>query len=434
MSFAARYGVCLVVALAVARVATAGQTNKGFNQALRVQAASSKAAESPTKVTKDATPTKTKDAEEPANKTDPISKGFEAYKSWTPPHKAKAFKMPKYHHADSLSAATDGFLDWFIIAYWGVVLLIVVGVEVLHRQLPEVFLHNSPRCKEELSAIKEEPVKEAEEDPSAPSAPARPQLNRTVSILAGHDISSADLLGETIKEKSLAPNVFSLMLVAARGEAKDRKQNILSPKLVFVAGLAMGLIQFLTLFLVVYDIDPSASPYTTKPGSPWKTSPLTVNTMKVVMTFFLGMYVVSEAADAYDNFVLGVALKGKDLLIHWSCVLFTPIFHYLITLSVILAGVSVVLSCQDVPNILYNSMAILFITRVDELFWGFFERTFDIEAKWDVTINQSDVAEVQLIKKCIIMFPMLWGFCLLGRAWYRDQMPALVVRVMTGHF
>jgi len=203
-------------------------------------------------------------------------------------------------------------------------------------------------------------------------------------------------------------------------------------KLVFTAAVLMGLIQLLTLFLVVYDIDPAANPYTVKPGAPWKTSPLTVNCMKVVMTFFLGMYVVSEAADAYDNFILGMAIKGKELLIHWSCVLFIPIYHYLITLTVILAGVSVVLSCQDVPNILYNSMAILFITRVDELFWGFFERAFDIEADWKAEINVSDVAEVKLIKKFIIMFPMLWGFCLLGRAWYRDQMPAFVVRVLAG--
>merc|ERR1740130_929897 len=154
--------------------------------------------------------------------------------------------------------------------------------------------------------------------------------------------------------------------------------------------------------------------------------------MKVVMVFFLGMYVVSEAADAYDNYVLGVALKPEALHIHRFFVLFIPFFHYFITLSVILAGGSVVLSCQDVPNILYNSMAILFITRVDELFWGFFERTFDIEADWKAEINESGVAEVKLIKKFIIMFPMLWGFCLLGRAWYRDQMPALVVRVLAG--
>jgi len=330
-------------------------------------------------------------------------------------------KMPNYHHVDSLSAATDGFLDWFVVGYWGVVVLVIVGLDLLHGHLPNVFSSPAPEPKDSSPESPEEPVEAPAERPAA--------LRRHLSYLAGDPISALDVVGEPT-DKRLAPNVFSLMLIAARGEARDRKRHILSPKLVFVAGLAMGLIQFLTLFLVVYDIDPGARPYTVKPGSPWKTSPLTVNTMKVCMTFFLGMYVVSEAADAYDNFVLGVAMRSKELLIHWWTVVFIPVFHYLITLSVILVGVSVVLSCQDVPTILYNSMAVLFITRVDELFWGFFERMFDIEAEWNIKINESDVAEIQLIKKCIIVFPMLWGFCLLGRAWYRDQMPALVVRVM----
>merc|ERR1719491_716365 len=232
------------------------------------------------------------------------------------------------------------------------------------------------------------------------------------------------------QSKVLKPNIWALNLVASCGQAKDRNGEALSPKLVFIAGIIMGCLQILTLFLVVYDIDPAADPYTEKPSAAWKESALTVNCMKVVMVFFLGMYVVSEAADSYDNYVLGCAVRCEDLNVHRFFVLFIPMFHYLITLSVILAGVSVVLSCQDVPRILFSSMAILFITGVDELFWGFVERTFEIEAKWQVQLNESKVVEVRLIKKCIVMFPMLWGFCLLGRAWYRDQMPALASCVL----
>jgi len=397
----------LVVALASLRFATAGQqAHRGFNQALRIHAAP------------------TKDAQSPKTKADSAHKSQEAKADeasfWTPPPPAKAvFKMPHYRHADSLSAATDGFLDFFIVGYWGSIVLIILVAEVVMHLMPGMHLCTStPRHPE------------SEESPEEPKERNK-TIRRTVSFLGGDHPSASEVLGEP-KEKILAPNIFSLSLVASRGFAKDSQGRVLSPKLVFTAAVLMGLIQLLTLFLVVYDIDPAANPYTVKPGAPWKTSPLTVNCMKVVMTFFLGMYVVSEAADAYDNFILGVAIKGKELLIHWSCVLFIPIYHYLITLTVILAGVSVVLSCQDVPNILYNSMAILFITRVDELFWGFFERAFDIEADWKAEINESGVAEVKLIKKFIIMFPMLWGFCLLGRAWYRDQMPAFVVRVLAG--
>jgi len=412
MQTSSRQHICLVVALAVLRVATAGQqAHHGFNQALRIQAATSKDSESPTKV-----------EDPPAKSKKQAKKSTDNQVSdWTNaiPNQKAVFKMPDYHHADSLSAATDGFLDWFVVCYWGTILLVIVAVEF---SMP-FWTGTTPR-KQSSKEGDQEGDEEGEQERGR-------GMHKTVSILAGDHPSAGDMLGSP-RDKMLAPNIFSLSLVAARGEAKDGKGNILSPVLVFVASVAMGLLQLLTLFLVVYDIDPAASPYTAKPGAPWKTSPLTVNCMKVVMTFFLGMYVVSEAADAYDNFILGVAIRKGKLLIHWSFVVFIPIYHYFITLTVILAGVSVVLSCQDVPNILYNSMAILFITRVDELFWGFFERTFDIEAEWKAQINDSDVAEVQLVKKCIIMFPMLWGFCLLGRAWYRDQMPALVVRVLAG--
>lgn len=406
-----------VLALAVLRIGTAGQLgHRSLKHGLRVQAATSKHIDYSFRIldTQWTHPGKA----EAKEKTDAKAQSAKA-SVWTPPAAAK-FKMPHYRHADSLSAATDGFLDWFVVCYWGTIIAFVVGVEVFMARNPDIYFLSTPRKHESKEGTQE-----------TQQSGGNGRMHKSMSLLAGDSVDTADMLGEA-KEKELAPNIFSLSLVSSRGLAKSKNGNILSPKLVFVAAVLMGLIQLFTLFLVVYDIDPAANPYTETPGAPWKTSPFTVNCMKVLMVFFLGMYVVSEAADAYDNFILGVALKGKELLVHWAFVVFIPLYHYLITLTVILAGVSVILSCQDVCNILYNSMAILFITRVDELFWGFFERTFDIEADWKAEINESDVTEVQVIKKCIIMFPMLWGFCLLGRAWYRDQMPALGVRVLAG--
>jgi len=397
MKGATSHHICLLVAIALRITAGAPQQPKGFNEfgaSLRIQKPG------------DASPAKEKEStkadSQEANSTLPIPQNV--------------FKMPTHHHKDFIAVATNGWLDGFLVIYWGVIIGVITIIELVPRLRDGDFItfHQSPREKESSEKSPEAP----EEAPTSSGSLLR---RSSTSMFLGAD-------DETGKTKDLAPNVWALNLVASHGKALDRHGNMLSPKLVFFAGFIMGIIQLLTLFLVVYDIDPSASPYTETPNSPWKTSPLTVNTMKVVMVFFLGMYVVSEAADAYDNYVLGVALKPEVLHIHRFFVLFIPFFHYFITLSVILAGVSVVLSCQDVPNILYNSMAILFITRVDELFWGFFERTFDIDAEWRVNINESDHAEVVMIKKCIIMFPMLWGFCLLGRAWYRDQMPALVVR------
>lgn len=370
----ARQVILLGVFLPALKIASAVQPSHP-NPALRVQASLSNATSPKTDVEKEA-----KHFEKEAKKVkNGVTKSI------------SHFKVPDYGRVDSLSRATGGFLDWFLVIYWGTCILIVVVIELVLRQRASA-------------------MEDIEDDFVA---------HRSSSFLC------PDGDGQS---KVLKPNLWALNLVASCGHAKDRNGEVLSPKLVFIAGLIMGCLQLLTLFLVVYDIDPAAHPYTEMPAASWKTSPLTVNCMKVVMVFFLGMYVVSEAADSYDNYVLGCAVRCEDLAVHRFFVLFIPMFHYLITLSVIFAGASVVLSCQDVPRILFSSMAILFITGVDELFWGFVHRTFEIDAKWQVHINESKVVEVQSIKKCIIMFPMLWGFCLLGRAWYRDLMPSLAVR------
>lgn len=394
MQVAAWHQICLAVWLALFSDATAEQqvhTGRArFGTALRAQATPALRAHSLAAEPAAGPPTKSTDSKAADNGR-------------------LTFKMPSYNSADSLGALTDGYLDWFVVIYWGIVILLLVVVDLMTHLNDGVPIthHASDRAL----------VKEDRTD----SEMVQKNLSE-VSILL-----SADGSGKT---KDLMPNMWALNLVASHGNALDRRGHALSPRVVFAAAIGMGLLQLVTLFLVVYDLDPAASPYTHVPGAPWKTSPLTVNTMKVVMVFFLGMYVVSEAADSYDNYLLGLALKAESLLVHRFFVLIIPVLHYFITLCVILAGVSVVLSCQDVPDILYSAMAILFITRVDELFWGFFERTFDIHAEWRVQLHESDIAEVQLFKKCIIMFPMLWGFCLLGRAWYREQMPALVVRVL----
>lgn len=332
------------------------------------------------------------------------------------------FKLPKYNHADSLSAATDGFLDWFLVIYWGSWILFVVAVEAV------IF----SRGGASMTAV----VKEVNLSRESSQVFRRSSLIRHVS-------QSPEDLERSLERKlsigssdegprcELNMNLWTLNLLAAQGNAwsgRRNTENQLRPMLVFIGAIAMGLTQLFTLFLIVYDIDPAASPYTEKPSAPWKTSAVTVNCMKFVMVFFLGMAVVDEAGDAYDNYINGMGVDREKLKIPRFVVLFIPLFHYVITLFVILTGVSVILSCQAVPDILYNSMAILFITQVDEYFWGFCSRAFDIDAEWSVELGV--VPQVKLLKKCIIMFPMLWGFCLMGRAWYRDQMPALIVRVV----
>jgi hypothetical protein len=332
------------------------------------------------------------------------------------------FKMPKVSYADRVAAWTDGFLDLFVLCYWGTILVFIAISELVGHfrgraaQLrPSATSLSASMSVDRIRALRKSQLQE--------NIPATPAAGRTKGGKVDDDEDDPD------DKLDLSPNFWTFNVVAARGLAYDKKGDSLSPAIVCLGAILMGLLQLFTLFLIVYDIDPAAAPYTQKPAAAWKESPLTVNCMKVCMTFFLGMSVVAEAGDAYDEFIIGMSVK--DLEVSRVRVVAIPLFHYTITLAVVVAGVSVVLSCQAVPDILFNSMAVLFITQVDELFWGFFERTFDVDAQWYVKReNLGKVAESELMKRCIIMFPMMWGFSLLGRAWYRNQMPMMAMRMM----
>lgn len=351
-----------------------------------------------------------------------------------PKNAAAAFKIKPFVHADALSRATNGYLDWFLVGYWGCWLVVVLLFVAARHWNQYTGILMTPRHPSAGSASdgtdSGNPAHDGSGSASTQEAdgtkPETPKIQRSLtaqSLLLGNEDSP-------MKEITLGSNFWTLNVVSALGQAKDRQGNLLSPITVLTAAIFMGLLQIFTLCLVVYDIDPSAIPYTVTPSSPWKTCPFTVNCMKFVMVFFLGMSVVAEAGDSYDNLVIALGVDSAKLRLHKRYVVSMPIFHYLITMAVILAGVSVILSCQAVPDILYNSMAILFITQVDELFWNFWERIFEIDANWTVAINESAFPEAQILKKCIIFFPMVLAYGFLGRAWYRDQMPALLVSIL----
>merc|ERR1719440_357681 len=129
--------------------------------------------------------------------------------------------------------------------------------------------------------------------------------------------------------------------------------------------------------------------------------------MKFIMVFYLGLSVVRESGDAYDNYLCAMNVPKDYLFVHRFFVLFIPVCHYMVTLIVILAGVSVILSCQAVPQILACAMAILFITEVDELLWSFFKRLFDVTVVWRIPFNEDEGDEnrVQLVlKRCLVLF------------------------------
>merc|ERR1740121_993927 len=106
--------------------------------------------------------------------------------------------------------------------------------------------------------------------------------------------------------------------------------------------------------------------------------------MKFMMVFFLSLSVVAEASAACNAFGVAIELPKHAVLgrMPTSAI---PIFHYVITLFTILCGVCVVLSCQAVTAILFNSLAILFVTQVDELFYKVLDQ-FGLVVDWNIAL------------------------------------------------
>lgn len=179
----------------------------------------------------------------------------------------------------------------------------------------------------------------------------------------------------------LPDSLWSLHLVAAAGEFKFADGRDVNWPLTFATLLAsfIGFIQSFTVFLIVHDLNPEASPTTTEPGAEWLHKAWTVNAMKFLMIFFVTAVLQTEAVQCVE--IINAAWKvpyNQLLRPRWE-VLFIPLFQYLILIGVVWGGVAVVLSCQAVPDILYNSLAITFIVNTDELCYTLIMKLFDLQ-------------------------------------------------------
>merc|ERR1719296_265763 len=144
------------------------------------------------------------------------------------------------------------------------------------------------------------------------------------------------------------------------------------------------MLQLFVLFLVVHDIDPYATPVTTVPSSPWVKNAWSVNCMKWIMVTFLGVFMVREAAD-FRMLMESILITCRSrLTIPKACLMFLAVFQYVILMMIIWGGVTAVLSFQAVPDILYSSMSITFIAKVDDAFFTMVSQVFDIEADFTI--------------------------------------------------
>lgn len=194
---------------------------------------------------------------------------------------------------------------------------------------------------------------------------------------------SSDCEQADADESDVPENLWALNLIAAIRQAKYGRFYV-NAKVVTALSVFMGCLQLFVLFLVVHDIDPNADPVTSKPSSPWVKSTWSVNCMKWVMVTFLGVFMVREAGDVRMLLEAIIMTHSERLSTSKTLLYFTSAFQYLILIMIIWGGVTAVLSFQAVPDILYSSMSITFIAKVDEAFFTMVSQVFDIKAEFTI--------------------------------------------------
>merc|ERR1712139_354180 len=97
----------------------------------------------------------------------------------------------------------------------------------------------------------------------------------------------------------------------------------------------------------------------------------------------------SEAAQCESVFKAAYLVPGKHLTISRCLPMMMPVVQYFILVGVVWGGVAVILSCQAVPDILYNSLAITFIVGVDELLFEFIAKCFGMSGEFEIDFSQT---------------------------------------------
>jgi len=277
------------------------------------------------------------------------------------------------------------------------------------------------------------------------------------------------------KEVHLPENMWALNLIAAIGQAKTGNK-LVSPYFTAVITMTMASLQIAVLFLVVHDINPNATPVTIESSDPWIHTGWTVNCMKWLMVTFMCLLMVTEAGEFRDNVTCILEINSHRINVSRLFLAFICSFQYIIMLFVIWGGVAAVLSFQSVPDILYSSMSITYISKVDEAFYVMLMQLLDVEADFcvvhgrkvakmssesiwasldadgDGQVTQEEFSAFQERQRNLVndeklrprhighwgqhglhflaAFPCLLGFAMIGRAMHTNVMPTQRLHAM----
>jgi len=320
------------------------------------------------------------------------------------------------------------FFDMFLFVYWGIVAAIAGLIAlVMNKEVEAEMPSDEPNAKHNMKRM-------------------------TVSeyILGSPPVVRQDLDDDDEDEdedegEELPHNTWALILIATVGQAKFSNGRPIPAWIVCVIAVFMGTIQMAALFLMCHDLDPTAEPLTVRPSTPYG-SVWTVNSMKVIMTIFMVVALVSEAGQCQKVFCQALRVHESRLTSPRWVPLVMEVVQYLIAIAVVWAGVSVILSFQAVPDIIYSSMSIMCISNVDEMFFECMDAVLGIDADFVVKETTApkryrkgtaeDLAlradgdfhydlssSINFVMKFLLAFPVLFGVFLFMRAWYTGFMP-----------
>lgn len=193
-------------------------------------------------------------------------------------------------------------------------------------------------------------------------------------------------------DTAVDPNLWALNLLAAIGQAKFPNGRPVPAWVVALLSLGLGMLQLTAIALMLGAINPTADPVTKVPSSPWlqHANPWSVNCMKWLMVTVLTIGQIGETAQCRNTAMLTLRVHHSRFNVSRAVPLVAAMMQYLVSVLVIWAAVSIVLSFQSVLDIVYSSMSVFFITSADEMFFEALRSVFDIHSNFDVSGGHVD--------------------------------------------
>jgi len=295
-------------------------------------------------------------------------------------------------------------LDSFFFTYWGIVIGVMLVILVMGYR--EMWL---PQLWQKLGLSSD-------------------FLLTSIMYRRGRVKSSQE--GEVLE---MPASMYALTLLSAINQATFENGTRIPTLAVVVVCIPMAGVQLLILYLLLFDLDMHQDPVTRIPTPPSSTA-WTVNCMKWLMMVVLSMQSVSEV-DQAKRVVEGAYRLNVERFQAWrSCALFAAVLQYFVTICLVYTGAAVILNFRNSPDIIFCTLSLTFVSNVDDIVYGFFDASFDLEIDQNVQIREDDVPFSSIpywviaTKRFASMFPLLLGYFVFEDACTTHVMPTATMR------